>query len=446
MRPPHATDATSGPTQHVAPLACPKCGALVALLEGDVLTCEHCGAEVRVPAKHLALRDAAKRSAEADAEGRALYRRLAKRPSWLLRALAGWFSPLALAVGVYPAMFIAGLGVEVALLALASRVQAIDLFDTLREGTQERTGIGIGFVLAYAGTVLGVFGQRRAVSRQELQTALAARPPALPGGRFGCRVCGAPLVVAEGSLGAKCMYCSADNLLDVPQPWVEKIDAQAVAVTREMHSARDASEAERLRVRKKVVPYVAGISVASALALLAFRGVGAGPAPTLDEWPPDWTAHRASPTPFVMERGYELKGKFYYPMSKRIAASGSASPASAESETATTPQACHDGACELRWYAALARGDRLVVSVDRFDGAPAATLDVQPHAGHDWSADNDHLDAEPFGPTVLTRAVHAGDRVEVRADRDAWHRIVLRLPGETSPRTVSLRFEIDRGK
>jgi uncharacterized Zn finger protein (UPF0148 family) len=425
------------------PLACPKCGASVALIDGDVITCEHCGAEVHVPAKHVALRDAARRAAEADTEGRALYAHLAKRPSWPLRVLAGWFSPIALAVGVFPAMFIAGLGVELPVLTVASSLRPTNYFDTVPESTQVRTGIGIGFVLAYAGTILGVFGQQRAVSRQELQAALAAKPPALAGGRFGCRVCGAPLVVADGAIGAKCMYCGADNLVEVPKPWVKKIDAQAVAVTRAMHSARDASDAERARVRKKLFPYVAGISAASAGALLAFSGVG-GPPPSLDDWLPDWTTHHRSSTPYVLEHGYEQKNLLFYAVSKKVPASPGA-PAAGEpiatTRTTTTSQACHDGACELRWYAALARGDRLVVSLVE---GPGGTLDVQPHVGHAWEADDDHLHTEPFGPTVLTRALVPGDHAEVRAERDAWYRIVLRLPGEISPRTVGMRFEITR--
>src|SRR5262249_53234610 len=120
----------NGTAARLEPLKCPKCGAPVPLVSGDLAPCVHCGASVDIPVAYRELRDAVADRARVDTAARALYAALGKKPALVLRVLSGWFSPGALALGVFPAMFIAGVLSEVGVAAMLSLVTRENYFDT----------------------------------------------------------------------------------------------------------------------------------------------------------------------------------------------------------------------------------------------------------------------------------------------------------------------------
>lgn len=91
---------------------------------------------------------------------------------------------------------------------------------------------------------------------------LGARTPTREGDPFGCRACGGPLVVAEGELVVRCVYCEADNVLG--------LDLRA-KTRREQSSATSLAEAlawrtrERRRWRLGLVPAVLSTAFGGAL-------------------------------------------------------------------------------------------------------------------------------------------------------------------------------------
>ncbi len=309
------------------------------------------------------------RRAEADVPAQALYGRLARQPAWILRVLWGWFNPLSLALGVFPAMFIAAVFAELVVTWAASVVGPANYFDTWLAGQSNWNAVAVGFVFAYVGAILGVLGQRRAISRGGLQQALAARPPRLEGGAAECRLCGAPLFAEQERIGVACAYCGADNLLIVPTPWVKELAAETKRLLLETASARDAYRRERARVGRFVLWYVLGISLVSPLFLLAFRQTIVDRTPELSDWPPSYPLYRATPEPFVIEHRLVRRSGYLYPDARPWAAGTRCTSGPTSIVGTLEPELCDRGVCELRYYAALARGDRLELVAA---GAPTA--------------------------------------------------------------------------
>lgn len=97
---------------------------------------------------------------------------------------------------------------------------------------------------------------------------LGARTPTRDGDPFGCRACGGPLVVAEGEVVVRCVYCEADNVLG--------LDLRA-KTRREQSSAVSLAEAlawrtrERRRWRLWLVPAVLSTAFGGAMLYGAVR-------------------------------------------------------------------------------------------------------------------------------------------------------------------------------
>jgi hypothetical protein len=405
----------------------------------------HCGAEVEIPIAYRKLRDEQASRATADASAQAMYRRLARRPAWILRVLSGWFNPVSLALFAFPAMFIAGVLVELFAVWIASAIGPANYFDTWFASRSSWDAVLLGFAFAYLGTILAAFGQRRALSLCGLQQAMAARPPRIAGGAAQCRQCGAPLFAEEGRLGVACAYCGTDNLLVVPEPWVKRLSEGTLRLLREVSSARDAIAAEDARVRRSMLWYVLCASLLAPLFLVAFRQTIGERRPELTDWPPIYALYRAAPEPLVIEHRLVERSGSLYPDARLSPASRSCADRDVSIESSLTPERCHGGTCELRYYAALARGDRLAVVATSVPDD--ASIQIERHRGLDWNADDDWRTPRPeFGAKLVERALSPGQPIELEASIDAWHRIAIRFPDRNTLQSAAICVEVIRGR
>jgi hypothetical protein len=149
------------PAETLTPLLCPACRAPTPLADGLETTCLFCGAAVPIPPDYQALHAARVEFTAQASRAKALFAVLGKPPALLYRSLAGWFSPVALAIGMFPFSFIVGVVLVYGALWLASWVVPINLVDVVPPGLGFWGSVGAGLVFVWSGTLLGVAGTRR---------------------------------------------------------------------------------------------------------------------------------------------------------------------------------------------------------------------------------------------------------------------------------------------
>ncbi|MEO8798755.1 MAG: hypothetical protein ABI551_12785 [Polyangiaceae bacterium] len=106
-------------------------------------------------------------------------------------------------------------------------------------------------VMTFVPRVLGVYSNRRTVSKMKLVAALAARPPSSPGGPSHCRSCGAPLLASEGGTVARCNYCGTDNLVSIATKLVKAVVGRVAglrAITEDVAASDRRARAETRRL------------------------------------------------------------------------------------------------------------------------------------------------------------------------------------------------------
>lgn len=201
----------------LAVLRCGACGAPLALGEGEVATCGSCGASTPIPAEHRALRDAARWDAQARQDAEATLRRLDRPPGPLLRGLA-----VVARIPFFVVLLLFGVPLFLATFGVAWRVSlSIAAAMGWSTGEELSSALVVGvmgamfYAMAIVPTFLLVYGGRRVTAHSRVVAALAAKPPARPGGPASCRACGGPLDVAAEALVARCLYCRAENAVRV---------------------------------------------------------------------------------------------------------------------------------------------------------------------------------------------------------------------------------------
>ena len=234
------------------PLLCPGCSAPVPLVVGDQGTCPNCKAAYPIPETYRALRDEANANAKKP-EGLALAKALGKPPPLLIRAFAVFSSPwfVILGLGFWIA---AGLAVSVrALPWLGRHFFHINTYDVISEGRQLQLSLLLPIATLVIGFTLTSWARKRGIVRGGLQSALAASPPSRPGGPKNCHRCSAPLAPEPGALTARCAYCQADNLVEMPPEWVRQMRVQAKRLEKEVDQAHAAWLRERRSLRRGLV-------------------------------------------------------------------------------------------------------------------------------------------------------------------------------------------------
>jgi hypothetical protein len=107
--------------------------------------------------------------------------------------------------------------------------------------------LGVAGLLYFLGVVPTALAWRTSQSisgLEGLQARLAAKPATGESGA-ACRRCGAPLDVRPGALGARCVFCGADNLLIVPKADAAKEKEEASEIDVEVQSAISKHDATR---------------------------------------------------------------------------------------------------------------------------------------------------------------------------------------------------------
>lgn len=255
--------------QKLAVLGCSGCGAPLALGREDWAVCGQCGRRTVIPAEHRALRDAGGWDAQARAEAEAALHGFDRPPGLLLRVvavLAGLpFAAVFVVFGV--PLFFVDLALAIAAARLVSQVMGwpsggIDeMSPMLVTACMGVVLWGLTIVPAF----LAAYGGRRVTARSLLLEALAARPPAHAGGPASCRACGAPLAVEAQAVVARCVYCGAENALQVAPSRLKAARASTETVVRTMREAGERDRDERRRTRQAVVRRLRRVTVKTAI-------------------------------------------------------------------------------------------------------------------------------------------------------------------------------------
>jgi LSD1 subclass zinc finger protein len=231
------------------PLLCPGCSAPVPLVAGDRATCPSCGASYPIPDTYQALRDEANANARKP-EARALAKALGKPPPLVIRAFAMFSSPWFVMLGL--GFWIAA-GITVSALAMpwiGRHFFHVNTYDVLSEARKMQLMMVVPIGTLVIGFALTSWARKRGMVRGGLQSALAASPPARPGGPKVCHRCAAPLAPEPGALTARCAYCQADNFVEMPHGWVVQMRAQAKRLEKEVDRAHHAWVRERRALRR----------------------------------------------------------------------------------------------------------------------------------------------------------------------------------------------------
>ena len=434
-------------------LRCGECATPVALADADAVTCPSCGAVVAVPAAHRAAFEHARRETETRAEARALYAKLGAPPralrvvgvafdpgqalrakgkttrNGLVKLVAWYYGGLAIVVGPAVVLLAVLLG-EVLLMRAIGAAYHVNVMDVLSSATRDWIMLPSAFAALVAGTALGVYGRRRALSRHRLQASLAARPPSHEGGPRECRQCGAPLTIPDDALGVRCVYCGADNLVRLPAAWLADVGRDVAQVAGAIEEANAALLGERRRLRRKVL-WAVGITVA---VLALFVGIalatGADSRPDANV-PPSWPAYATDPRPLV-RRDLAAPDKLgRRALSSRVSVIAFPRPCpSGAQPLAVGPGDCDAHGCVVRLYAALRHGDRATLVLA---GAPAGThVAVARHTGWPWPTDA----SGEFGPSVETEG--SGGSTAFTATWSAWHELAVSMPAPPAAATVCL--------
>jgi LSD1 subclass zinc finger protein len=375
-------------------LACPACGGQVPLGDADVVPCPFCRVPVELPEAHRALRDAERKDAAARTEATALFAHYGKKPSWPLRIAAVLFHPLFLVLdGFFILLFLAMIAVMF-VGQLLSPIFHANLWDTIPDAPK---GFGM-FALAAGsvlfGIVLGIYGRRRLLTLRSLQAALAARPPSRAGESALCRECGAPLHVPDGAEGVRCVYCHADNLVEIPPEWIAGFDASLARVGRGIEEAASWLKGEHRRFRRSLILH---LSICGGI-LIAFITPIALTAKSDPGWRAGWSLRVQAPRMLVRLR-HEIDKKQL--------------PIGGCERIDTLHEECRDGTCRVWLYAALREGEH-------FSLRGASAVRAVMHSHFWWGRNLE----EGFG-----REVGAAD---FTAPWGAWYQLRVDFP-ESAP-------------
>jgi len=312
---------------NLQPLVCPTCAGAVPLGEGATTRCPYCAAEAPIPPAYLKMRDEDRAQIAARAEAAALIAELAAplpapiRAFALVGKIAGYVAlgifVLAFVLGFFLAMSEGGGGgvltlifaVFVALLSvpIAWEWALHALADTLHVDVVDRmSGFGAHLLLGVfvvvfflVPLVLGYYARSIIAARSRLQRMFRSKPPARPGGPATCRHCDAPLDVATGALGARCLYCGTDNLVSL-SPDVVKA---AVVASTKSYSAIGEALGEQATARFYLKARLKALAVLAVLVAPLVAGLGLVTEVVMDEGGAPGHLTRASGTPMLYGEG-----------------------------------------------------------------------------------------------------------------------------------------------
>lgn len=406
---------------------------------------------MEIPGAYRALRDAERLEAASRTEAQGLYRRLGRARYWYLLRIFVVFNFWTFLFVGFPLLLVVGVAAAQRLSRELTPLLRAQLSDTLGDGVV--WGLMGAFVLVTGGLalVLGVYARRRIVSRRRLQAALAAKPPARPGGPAGCRQCGAPLDVGPGALGVRCPYCRADNLVALPRAWVAPLaGARTLGAAIEDAACQERDERTRIRASLRcnfialAVVWLVIFGIPTAIFAL-IRPEDPTRSYGLD-WPPSWRsfADRRLLIYVVDRTTLHHRSAQGRRLETRDLVSSDRYEALAHCSDAILDlvgvqfgaSECDDEGCVRRYFVALRHGQQVrFVTRELPEGSRASFLRRAPE-GSWWNDDE-------FGVEMAAAALEAARPAAFRADIDAWYRVDISLPGAVPDAAYRMCAEID---
>jgi predicted RNA-binding Zn-ribbon protein involved in translation (DUF1610 family) len=226
-------------------LRCASCNAPLVLDGSERAACPSCGTASSVPAPYRDMVAARRTDDQLHREGEQLVTSLAAPPRLATKLLARMFD-----LHMLGFLIVYGVPVGLASLFLGNVLEQLlvarHLYPSIAavpDWLYLTMSCACLFVLTLLPRVLGVYANRRAADRAAVIAALAAKPPATPGGPAECRACGAPLAVVPGQVVARCSYCGTDSAVAV--------DPALIAATKSKVSSLGATIAEAAAVDRE---------------------------------------------------------------------------------------------------------------------------------------------------------------------------------------------------
>jgi LSD1 subclass zinc finger protein len=384
------------------PLQCAACAAPVPLVAGEHGICPSCGASYPIPSTYQALRDEASANARKP-DALALAKALGKPPPALVQACAMFDSTWFLLGGL--GFWIAA-GMTSSMLAMpwiGRHLFHINTYDVLAEARAFQLSLLVPLGTLAIGFTLTDWARKRGVVRGGLQSALAATPPTRSGGPKICHRCGSPLAPDLGALTARCAYCQADNLVEMPARWVEGMRAQAKGLVKEVDAASAVWIHERKALRRGLIVRSVAWSVVL-VALWFIFGAGAGPSTTYASLAYD---HAAGPPTELPVWRDELKSRSVDMFSCTRAAEGY-----------EHRQTCDRGRCVINDLVPLRHGEDVRHQSPNLPDGSVVELQMhdQSFLTDDWA-------------TVASAPLSADHPAVTHVPYSGWYRIRITIPG-----------------
>lgn len=193
--------------------------------------CLHCHAQAPLPEAYRAVRAARAQDPAAVRRANAVLAQLDDPPWLVTRVLA---AVLDLPMLAFLFFYGTPLGLFAIIVGLVIGETYAPALGLTTDGGKLALTVVVIMLLVLVSTfvprVLGVYSNRRTVSKMKLVAALAARPPSMPGGPSHCRSCGAPLLANEGGTVARCNYCGTDNLVAITTTLVTAVVGRVASI------------------------------------------------------------------------------------------------------------------------------------------------------------------------------------------------------------------------
>jgi LSD1 subclass zinc finger protein len=386
------------------PLQCPQCSAPVPLVAGAEGTCPSCGSRYPIPETYQALRDEAAANARKP-EAQALAKALGKPPPMVVRGFAMFSSPLFVMFGlgfwIAAGILVGARGIP----WIGRHVFHVNTYDVLSGSRQMQLMMLLPIGTLVVGLTLSSWARKRGIVRGGLQAALAATPPTRPGGPMVCHRCAAPLAPESGALTARCAYCQADNLVEMPQAWVVRMRAQAKSLTTEIEGAAQAWSNEKRALHRGLIKRLILWTALLLLPLWFIFGAAGGGSEILSDL---GSIDAAGPPVHLPSWRGEMAQRVV-----EIFACDQPNDGYRDQPT------CARGRCTIDTLVPLRHGE--VVRHQSSDMPSGSVVDLQMHE-QQWLDD--------AWVTVASAPFSAGHDALTRAPYSGWYRMRVTVPGE----------------
>jgi DNA-directed RNA polymerase subunit RPC12/RpoP len=416
----------------VEPLRCEKCGApvpvpvLVHVVDDEKeAKCRACGSKWPIPEAIVELRAAARREKSTRESAKVLADELAAPPNLFMRvwmtasAITSVLVAITLVVWLIVGLIMCiGMiwkeGIAAAVIAIIvglilavplvyneilhdlARPLGVDYADTLSNATSYAL-LGLSFfVLLAVPTILGQYAEGFEAVRTTLRKVLSAKAPSIEGGPAECRECGAALEVTEGSLHARCIYCSTDNLVDVPTELVTLAGKDADTKARDFEAAKKETAKARIDGKRAAMKKTAK---AFAWLVPGFMLLGFIVAALNEERRFYFKQARTDQGPQTLIAKIDTNPPLI-----------EGTPSPFQVNKPTIYDRCHVDACEAYYFVALDKGDRFDAHVD--DSKALRLVRIEERIIGKW-----------YNPTYTWQELEGAV-----APYRGWYRVVLSTP------------------